>query len=275
MQGTISFDGTLSGGITGGGGGGSEVTITPVLTEGTKIADYSIDGESGSLYAPDPEDMPDTIVTEVERQYNDTSQTKIMTVKTLDRENSQEVSQDIYAPSPVQCWYTPGLEQDYQIGQFTYGGVTQNVFIPYFQRPLTAGANITIDQNNVISASSGGGDVNYSTTEQDTGVLWLDGSRRYQKTVKLEDVALTSGAFITRNINDYFSNVNVLISYEAIVYNKTANAYYLMPYSLNGNLAPYSVNVSIVGNEIDITTGTQFTPANTDIYITLKYTKSV
>lgn len=155
MQGTISFDGTLSGGITGGGGGGSEVTITPVLTEGEKIADYSIDGESGSIYAPEAEALPSTIVTKALRKYNDTSQTKIMTVTTYDKENDQEVSQDIYAPSPVQCWYTPGLEQDYQIGQFTYGGVTQNVYIPYFQRPLTAGANITIDQDNVISASSG------------------------------------------------------------------------------------------------------------------------
>ena len=36
----------------GGGGGGSVVDITPVLTEGTKIADFEIDGEEGSLYAP-------------------------------------------------------------------------------------------------------------------------------------------------------------------------------------------------------------------------------
>lgn len=35
-----------------GGGGGSTVTITPTLATGTKIADYSIDGVSDSLYAP-------------------------------------------------------------------------------------------------------------------------------------------------------------------------------------------------------------------------------
>lgn len=33
-------------------GGGSTVTITPSLSSGTKVADYSIDGVSGSLYAP-------------------------------------------------------------------------------------------------------------------------------------------------------------------------------------------------------------------------------
>ena len=57
MNGSINFDGTLSGSIAGGGGGGgSEVTITPVITQGTKIADYSIDGAAGELYAPEAGD---------------------------------------------------------------------------------------------------------------------------------------------------------------------------------------------------------------------------
>ena len=38
----------------GGGGGGSVVTITPTLESGTKIADYSINGSEGELYAPTP-----------------------------------------------------------------------------------------------------------------------------------------------------------------------------------------------------------------------------
>jgi hypothetical protein len=37
---------------TGGGGSGSDVDIIPTLSSGTKIADYVIDGTSGSLYAP-------------------------------------------------------------------------------------------------------------------------------------------------------------------------------------------------------------------------------
>ena len=36
----------------GGGGGGSTVSITPTLQSGTKIADYTIDGNAGELYAP-------------------------------------------------------------------------------------------------------------------------------------------------------------------------------------------------------------------------------
>ena len=38
----------------GGGGGGSVVSITPTLESGTKIADYSINGSEGELYAPTP-----------------------------------------------------------------------------------------------------------------------------------------------------------------------------------------------------------------------------
>lgn len=39
-------------GAGGGSGGGSTVTITPTLSTGTKIADFSIDGQNGELYAP-------------------------------------------------------------------------------------------------------------------------------------------------------------------------------------------------------------------------------
>lgn len=35
-----------------GGGGGSTVSITPTISSGTKIADYSIDGVEGELFAP-------------------------------------------------------------------------------------------------------------------------------------------------------------------------------------------------------------------------------
>lgn len=47
-----SIDG-VSGSLYAPSGGGSTVTITPELLTGTKVADYSIDGVSGSLYAPD------------------------------------------------------------------------------------------------------------------------------------------------------------------------------------------------------------------------------
>ena len=48
------LEGYVEGMLSGGGGGGSNVTIEPTLESGTKIADYTIDDESGSLYAPTP-----------------------------------------------------------------------------------------------------------------------------------------------------------------------------------------------------------------------------
>jgi len=38
--------------VGGGGGGGSDVEVTQVLTEGTKIASIEVDGESTDLFAP-------------------------------------------------------------------------------------------------------------------------------------------------------------------------------------------------------------------------------
>ena len=43
----------FSGSVGGGDEGGSVVAIEPTLSQGTKIADYSIDGVAGALYAPD------------------------------------------------------------------------------------------------------------------------------------------------------------------------------------------------------------------------------
>ena len=45
----------FTGSVSGGDDGGSVVAIEPTLSQGTKIANFSIDGNSGALYAPDNE----------------------------------------------------------------------------------------------------------------------------------------------------------------------------------------------------------------------------
>ena len=53
MRGRLSSKATVEGDIyRSGGGGGSTVEITPVYNTGTKIADYTIDGEEGTIYIP-------------------------------------------------------------------------------------------------------------------------------------------------------------------------------------------------------------------------------
>lgn len=50
IRGNLSTTGRLRANLA--VGGGSEVTITPTYNSGTKIADYSIDGEEGEIYIP-------------------------------------------------------------------------------------------------------------------------------------------------------------------------------------------------------------------------------
>ena len=54
----------------GGGGSGSDVKIKPVITEGIKIADFSIDGKKGELYAPDDSGAISGINTTLEQVIN-------------------------------------------------------------------------------------------------------------------------------------------------------------------------------------------------------------
>lgn len=48
----LSSSGNMRGNMYRGVGGGSTVEIEPTYNSGTKIADYSIDGESGEIYIP-------------------------------------------------------------------------------------------------------------------------------------------------------------------------------------------------------------------------------
>lgn len=50
----LSTSGNMRGNMYRGVGGGSTVEITPTYNSGTKIADYSIDGEEGEIYTPTP-----------------------------------------------------------------------------------------------------------------------------------------------------------------------------------------------------------------------------
>ncbi len=64
------------------------------------------------------------------------------------------------------------LAQDLQVQEYNF-----DLKLDYKQNNLIAGDNITLE-NNVISAKASG--VNYSTNEQDTGMLWHDGRHVYQ-----------------------------------------------------------------------------------------------
>ena len=161
MDGSINFSGTLAGSIADSGGGGSTVTITPTLESGTKIADYSIDGDSGSLYAPTSlsANLPLSISNNV---------------LSIDLSNYMTET-EIYTFFPTTSYVNNMFQSMSRDLQENY------------QKKLVAGTGISIDSiTNTISCTASGGGANYSTTEQDTGILWTDGRHIYQKTFVLD-----------------------------------------------------------------------------------------
>lgn len=138
MDGNINFIGSLSGSIDegGGGGGGSTVTITPTYSSGTKLADYTIDETSGAIFV-DLSNYP----------------------------TNEEIASNHFTKSEVNTM----LLADRQYEDLTFQRRDE---MSSYQPKLTAGANISIDANNIISAS--GGSWNYSTSEVNTGQKWID-----------------------------------------------------------------------------------------------------
>lgn len=57
---------------------------------------------------------------------------------------------------------------------------------------IKVGENLTIDSEGVLSAEGGGG-LNYSTTEFDTGKKWIDGKTIYGKLHAFESASLIQG----------------------------------------------------------------------------------
>ena len=176
MQASIDFDGTLSGSIAGGGGGGgSDVSITPTYNQGTKIADYSIDGNEGTIYTP-----------EIEITKYVSSGVKICEIEGV----------EIFAPS---CGYidTLGDSNVEQIGGFSQGtNVTPvNVKKVSYTNDVSNGEKIgtlTVGDTSYNVYQKPNTNINYSTTEQNTGRKWIDGRDIYQKTFDLT-IGSTSG----------------------------------------------------------------------------------
>lgn len=147
MNGSITFDGSLVGDISGGGGGGGdEVIITPVITSGTKIADVSVNGVEKDLYCPTPPAPTEVDITPVV-----TSGTKIADV------SIDGVEKDLYAPTPTQVSVTQVQQSGTKIASINVNGVNTDLYAP----------------NN-------GGHV-YSTSEHVVGT-WIDGRPVYEKT---------------------------------------------------------------------------------------------
>lgn len=97
-------------------GGGSEVSVSPILASGTKIATFIVDDTSYDIYAPSP--------TEVSVSPIISAGTKIATIQV----NSQPF--DIYAPTPESVSVTQILDQGTKIATITVGATSTDLFAP-------------------------------------------------------------------------------------------------------------------------------------------------
>lgn len=115
-------------------GGGSDVSVTQVLSSGTKTATITVDDTPTDLYAPDPTDVD---VTQVQ-----TSGTKIATI-TVD-----STPTDLYAPTPsapTDVDVTQVVSTGTKIATITVDNVPTDIYAP-----SASSSAMFIDTDNVI-----------------------------------------------------------------------------------------------------------------------------
>lgn len=110
-------------------------------------------------------------------------------------------------------------------------------------------------QANIGGGSSGGGGINYSTTEQATGLTWIDGKPIYQKTVVYTN---TSVSLLDLNIDD-------IVDIRGVSYLTDGTVFLLNTYAGDR----YNTNIDITNDVLTITmNGWTFAKAHITIYYT-------
>lgn len=250
MQASIDFDGTLTGSIAGGGGGGSDVSITPTYNQGTKIADYSIDGNEGAIYTP-----------QIEISKNVLSGVKICEIEGV----------EIYCPAYGYI-DTLGDSNVEQIGGFSQGAnVTPvNVKKVSYTNDVSNGEKIgalTVGDTSYNVYQKANTNINYLTTEQNTGRKWIDGRDIYQITINITVVPPYSTIDLSSlNINDVviFSGISKASNSNTIPlgYSIASGSQYLIP---SFKKATSTLYINMGSGLSDYS----------NVFITMQYTKAV
>ena len=247
MQASIDFDGTLSGSIAGGGGGGSDVSITPTYNHGVKIADYSIDGNEGAIYTP-----------EIEITKNVISGVKICEIEgveiycpsygyidTLGDSNTEQIGgfyqgANVTPVNVKRVSYTNDVSNGEKIGSLTVGDTSYNVY-------QKASSNIIIDSNEKVIGT------------------WFD-ETLYEKTLVIHNESTINSNMVITTIDNTFRVKN----WKAFAFENGVN--YQIPYVSGGGNASFYFREN---GSVELTiTNTSFA-AGSVFYITIQYTKVV
>lgn len=105
----------------------------------------------------------------------------------------------------------------------------------------------------------------YSTSEQDTGVTWIDGKKIYKKTINFGSLPNNT----SKSVNTGISNMDTFITYEGVSTNGIT--VFVLP-----SLRPFGTTLEIgiwfSKTEVTIETGSDRTGFSA--YITIYYTKT-
>lgn len=115
---------------------------------------------------------------------------------------------------------------------------------------------------------SGAGGIDYSETEQDTGLKWIDGtSAVYQKTIDLGTLPNSVGQVVNKAHN--ITNLGLVVSISCVAY-KTGNRIAIPTTNANNYLA--LMNINIMDDNVVIMTGGAMKDYH--VYLTIQYTKT-
>ena len=150
-------------------------------------------------------------------------------------------------------------------GSSTLAGLTDvDISSPTNGQALVYDANEAKWKNG--AGGGGGGGIDYSETEQDTGLKWIDGKTVYQKTFKQLITGLPSSGLYT--IPHNISNMETVISIDGVINHSSVVPYGETFPSKDNTMGRVSVKAQNI--EIGATSGW----ADYIFIITIRYTKS-
>jgi hypothetical protein len=152
------------------------------------------------------------------------------------------------------------------IGEFLWvAGANGSGQAGALQITAISGNNVTL-LNPVTSAGAGAGGINFTTSEQWTGLTWIDGKKVYQKTINCGTVPVGSSS-VSHGIAN-LSYVNSIVATAALPV--APNVYFAMlPYADPDPTANVTVYADLTVIYFKIGTGQG---AFSNVYTTMQYT---
>ena len=108
----------------------------------------------------------------------------------------------------------------------------------------------------------------YSTTEVNTGLKWLDGKDRYLKVINIGSLPNAE----TKNVNHGISNLYEVIRFQGFAHNSARNDFIPLPWVDKYASAQYNVFLRVTSTQVSIATDGYMSTYSG--YVILEYTKT-